>query len=101
MFKLAFVSLFMVCFVTVAVAQDAKPYKDGGCGNQPSAPKPGTKPDEYMRYLRHDYKKLMDAQVKAGNIVRWSVYNTQTRSPQGGQYYSHHHLCQHGGVDKK
>jgi hypothetical protein len=82
MFKLAFVSLFMVCFATIAVAQDTKPYKDGMVTNlQYLRTKPG-KYDEYMRYLAGDYKKLMDAQVKAGNVVRWGVYTTQTRTPQ-------------------
>ncbi|MBL8519941.1 MAG: hypothetical protein JNK75_04650 [Betaproteobacteria bacterium] len=82
--KLALVSLLMGCFATVAVAQDAKPYKDGTVTNlQYLRTKPG-KYDEYMRYLAGDYKKVMDAQVKAGNIVRWGVYTTQTRTPEEG-----------------
>lgn len=81
-FKFALLSLFIACFATVAIAQDAKPYKDGTVTNLSYIrTKPG-KYDEYMRYLAGDYKKLMDAQVKAGNVVRWGVYTTQTRSPQ-------------------
>ena len=82
MFKSALLSLFIACFATVALAQDAKPYKDGTVTNlQYLRTKPG-KYDEYMRYLAGDYKKVMDAQVKAGNVVRWGVYTTQTRTPQ-------------------
>ena len=43
--------------------------------------KPG-KFDEYMKYLAGDYKKLMEAQIKAGLVVRYAVFSTQARTPQ-------------------
>ena len=36
----------------------------------------------YMKFLDTDYKRLMEAQKKAGLIIDYAVYSTDARTPQ-------------------
>lgn len=38
--------------------------------------------DAYMKFLATDYKRLMEAQKKAGIVVDYSVYSAESRTPQ-------------------
>ena len=79
--KLLLVALAMSGFVATAGAQDAKPYKEGAVTQLSYIKtKPG-KFNDYMKFLAGDYKKLMEANIKAGLVVRYGIYTTQPRNP--------------------
>jgi hypothetical protein len=66
---------------TTAIAQDAKPYKEGPVTELSYIKiKPGGF-DDYMKFLDTTYKTLMEANKKAGLIAGYHVYTTQARSP--------------------
>ena len=68
-------------FVAAASAEDAKAYREGPVTNVSYIrTKPG-KFNEYMNFLDGTYKKLMDANIKAGLVVSYHVYSAQPRSP--------------------
>ena len=76
---LAAVTLFGL--VTSATAQDTKAYKEGAVTQLSYIKvKPG-KFNDYLKYLDGDYKKLMDAYIKAGLVVRYAVYSARARNP--------------------
>ena len=79
--KVLLTGLALFGFVTVATAQDTKAYKEGPVTQLSYIKiKPG-KFDEYMKFLGGNYKKLMDAYVKAGLVVRYGVYSARPRNP--------------------
>lgn len=43
--------------------------------------------EAYLGYLAKEYKPLMEAQKKAGNVVDYSIYRTQPRSPSDPDMY--------------
>jgi hypothetical protein len=64
-----------------ALAQNTRPYKEGAVTELTYVKiKPG-RFDDYMRFLDTDYKKLMEAEKKAGLITGYAVYATNARSP--------------------
>ena len=68
-------------FSATCFAQEAKPYKEGPVTEiSYIKTKPG-KFDDYMSWLDGPYKTLMDAQKKAGLIIRYAVFSTQPRTP--------------------
>ena len=75
-------SLLMFAVLGTAIAQDAKPYKDGPVRQVTFVKiKPGQF-SNYMKYLDSQYKTTMDAMKKAGLITSYAVYETRARSPQ-------------------
>ena len=79
--KMLLLGLALFGLVASAGAQD-KAYKEGPVTQLSFIKvKPG-KFDEYMRYLAGDYKKLMEANIKAGLVVRFAVFSAQARTPQ-------------------
>ena len=78
--KVLLLGLTLFGLVTAATAQDTKAYKDGNVIQLSYIKtKPG-KFDEYMKYLAGDYKKLMEANIKAGLVVRYGVYTARPRT---------------------
>lgn len=79
--KMLLVGMAMFGMVASAAAQEAKSYKEGAV-TQISyiRVKPGQF-DAYMKFLGGDYKKLMEAYIKAGLVVRYGVYTTRARNP--------------------
>lgn len=79
--KMLLVGMAMFGMVASAAAQEAKSYKEGAV-TQISyiRVKPGQF-DAYMKFLGGDYKKLMEAYIKAGLVVRYGVYTTRARIP--------------------
>jgi hypothetical protein len=79
--KMILVGMAMFGMVASAAAQEAKSYKEGAV-TQISyiRVKPGQF-DAYMKFLGGDYKKLMEAYIKAGLVVRYGVYTTRARNP--------------------
>jgi hypothetical protein len=68
--------------LTGAHGQESKPYKEGNVVEVSYIKiKPG-KFDDYMTFLDTRYKALMEANIKAGLIVRYGVYSAQARTPQ-------------------
>ena len=66
-----------------AMAQDAsRPWKDGPVVEVTTVRvKPG-RFDDYMKFLGGSYKKMMDAQVKAGLVTTYRIFAVSPRSPQ-------------------
>ena len=79
--KMFLVGMAMFGMVASAAAQEAKTYKEGPV-TQISyiRVKPGQF-NAYMKFLGGDYKKLMEAYIKAGLVVRYGVYTTRARNP--------------------
>lgn len=79
--KMFLVGMAMFGMVASAAAQEAKSYKEGPV-TQISyiRVKPGQF-NAYMKFLGGDYKKLMEAYIKAGLVVRYGVYTTRARNP--------------------
>ena len=79
--KMLLVGMAMFGMVASAAAQEAKSYKEGPV-TQISyiRVKPGQF-DAYMKFLGGDYKKLMEAYIKAGLVVRYGVFTTRARNP--------------------
>ena len=79
--KVMLLGLALFGLVASATAQEAKPYKEGMVTQLSYIKvKPG-KFDDYMKYLGGNYKKLMEANIKAGLVVRYGIYSTQARTP--------------------
>ncbi|MEP7097669.1 MAG: hypothetical protein ABI748_08400 [Dokdonella sp.] len=63
------------------IAQEAKPYTEGGVTDVSFIRiKPGQF-DNYMKFLDGPYKAEMEALKKAGIVTRYAVAQTQARSP--------------------
>jgi hypothetical protein len=78
--KVILVGLMLSLMGGAAIA--AESYKEGRVVNVAYIKvKPGMY-DAYMKYLDTDYKRLMEAQKKAGIVVEYAVYSTMARSPQ-------------------
>ena len=73
----------MICLMlTTANGQEDKTYKEGMVTQVTYIKiKPG-KFDDYMKFLDTTFKTLMDANVKAGLVVRYSVFQANPRTPQ-------------------
>ena len=72
---------FAFCLALTANGQDAKPYKDGMVTEVSYIKtKPG-KFEEYMKWLDTNFKALMEAEQKAGLVVRYSVFAARPRHP--------------------
>jgi L-rhamnose mutarotase len=68
-------------FTSGALAQDSKFYKDGPVTDVSFIKiKPGQM-DNYMKWLDGPWKKLMEAQKKAGLITGYAVYSSEARNP--------------------
>ena len=79
--KMLLASLALFGLVLSATAQDTKAYKEGAVTQLSYIKiKPG-KFDAYMKYLSGDYKKLMEAYVKAGLVTRYGVYSARAKTP--------------------
>lgn len=72
----------LICCLLGGAAIAAESYKEGHVMNISYIKiKPG-KFDAYMKYLATDYKRLMEAQKKAGLVVDYSVFSAEARNPQ-------------------
>lgn len=79
--KMLLIGLALSGFVATATAQEAKPYKEGVVTHLSYIKvKPG-KFDDYMKFLGGSYRKLMEANIKAGLVVRYGIYSTEARTP--------------------
>lgn len=80
--KILLIGLVLAGFATMGIAQEAKPYKEGPVTEiSYIKTKPG-RFDDYMKFLDTTYKSLMEANKKAGLIIRYAVFSTQPRTPQ-------------------
>jgi hypothetical protein len=68
--------------ISAAMAQEAKPYKEGQVTEISYIKIKSGKFDDYMGFLDTTYKSLMEANKKAGLITGYAVYLSQARSPQ-------------------
>ena len=80
--RTAFLAVLLVGATSItALAQDAKPYKDGPVSDVSYIrTKPGQF-DNYMKWLAGPWKNLMDAQKKAGLVSDYAVYMTEPATP--------------------
>ena len=85
--KLALTLGLVAAVFAAAVRADDAPYRDGPVTLVTSVKiKPG-KQDEYLRYLAGSYKAQLEAQVKAGYVLRWGVYTATARTPHDPDMY--------------
>jgi hypothetical protein len=69
-----FPAFLLISLVSTGVAQQARPYTEGPVVTMDYIrTKPGMF-DKYMEYLDGNYKRLMDAQKKAGIVQDYAVY---------------------------
>jgi hypothetical protein len=69
-------ALLLVSLTSTAVAQQPRPYTEGPVVVMSYIrTKPGMF-DKYMEYLSGNYKRLMEAQKKAGIVTDYAVYNS-------------------------
>jgi hypothetical protein len=69
-------AVLLLCLTSTAVAQQPRPYTEGPVVVMSYIrTKPGAF-DKYMEYLDGNYKRLMDAQKKAGIITDYAVYSS-------------------------
>ena len=68
-------------------AQDTRPYSEGTVSVITHVKILDGQYDNYMAYLSKTYKPLMEAQAKAGNIVRWAVYDARPRNKHDADVY--------------
>lgn len=79
--KLFLAVLILSGLVATASAQESKAYKEGPVTQISYIKiKPG-KFDAYMKYLAGDYKKLMEAYIKAGLVTRYGVFSARAKTP--------------------
>lgn len=79
--KLFLAVLTLSGLVATASAQASKAYKEGPVTQISYIKiKPG-KFDAYMKYLAGDYKKLMEAYIKAGLVTRYGVFSARAKTP--------------------
>ena len=79
--KLFLAALTLSGLVATASAQETKAYKEGPVTQISYIKiKPG-KFDAYMKYLAGDYKKLMEAYIKAGLVTRYGVFSARAKTP--------------------
>jgi hypothetical protein len=66
----------LVCLASTGVAQQPRPYTEGPVVVMSYIPtKPGMF-DKYMEYLAGNYKRLLEAQKKAGLVTDYAVYSS-------------------------
>ncbi len=78
--KMILVGLMLSLMGSAALA--AESYKEGHVVNVADVRvKPGMY-DAYMKFFATDYKRLMEAQKKAGIVIDYSIYSAEARTPQ-------------------
>jgi hypothetical protein len=85
-FCIAGALLALATFAPVAYA-DGRDYNDGPVVNVSSIRTVDGHLDEYMHWLATTYKKLMEAQKKAGLITSYSVMVVEARGPNDPDIY--------------
>lgn len=72
---------------TIALAQDALPYKDGVVVVVTSVRTQPGKFNEYFRYLSGPYSRIMNQAKKDGLLLNYSFMAAQPRSPHDPDLY--------------
>lgn len=78
--------LLLLCVSSPLLAQD-RAYTEGTVSVVTSVKLMDGQGEAYMNYLAKEYKPVMDAQKKAGNVLDYGVYRTQARSPNDPDMY--------------
>ncbi|MBK9657386.1 MAG: hypothetical protein IPO66_18855 [Rhodanobacteraceae bacterium] len=78
--------LLLLCASSSLFAQD-RAYTEGTVSVVTSVKIMDGQGEAYMNYLAKTYKPLMEAQKKAGNVLDYSVYRTQARTPNDPDMY--------------
>lgn len=78
--------LLLLCASSSLFAQD-RAYTEGTVSVVTSVKIMPGQGETYMGYLAKEYKPVMEAQKKAGNVLDYSVYRTMARSPSDPDMY--------------
>jgi hypothetical protein len=74
------VAIAALCFLPILVIAEDRPYSLGPVTSVSYIRvKPGQY-DNYMRYLAGPYRKQLEANVKAGLVVSWKVFDASPRN---------------------
>jgi hypothetical protein len=74
--------LFLLFAVPAVAQQPARPYTEGPVTDVQFIRVKFGHFDEYMTFLAGPYKRLMEAQQKAGVITGWAVYASDSRDQE-------------------
>jgi hypothetical protein len=78
--------LLLLCASSSLFAQD-RAYTEGTVSVVTSVKVMDGQGEAYLNYLAKEYKPVMEAQKKAGNVLDYSVYRTMPRSPSEPNLY--------------
>lgn len=73
--------------VTSATAQDDRPYGEGPVSVITSVKVMDGQYENYMVYLAKTYRPMMEAQKKAGLVLRWAIYDANPRNDSEADLY--------------
>lgn len=85
--SIALLGLAMFCLSATGLAQSQRSYDEGAVVTVSSIRGKDGQWDAYMDYLAGPYKRLLDAQKEAGQILDHGVYATNPRSPSEPNLY--------------
>ncbi len=78
--------VILLCASSPLLAQD-RVYTEGTVSVVTSVKLMDGQGEAYLGYLAKEYKPVMEAQKKAGNVLDYSVYRTMARSPDDPDLY--------------
>ncbi len=78
--------LLLLCASSPLFAQD-RAYTEGTVSVVTSVRVMDGQGETYLNYLAKEYKPVMEAQKKAGNVLSYTVYQTMARSPNDPNMY--------------
>lgn len=84
---LLWAALCCCALVLPASAQDKRSYSEGPVIEVTSVKIMDGQFDNYMTYLQSQYKRVMEAQKKAGIILGYSIYSANARLPDEPDLY--------------
>jgi len=83
----ALAGLFAFAMMTGAASAADRPYTEGPVSIVTSVKTQPGMDDAYMAWLQTNWKKNLEAQKAAGNVLGYAVYSTQARSPDEPDLY--------------
>ena len=80
-------SVLLLLFASATVSAQDRVYTEGTVSMVTSVKLMDGQGEAYMGYLAKEYKPVMEAQKKAGNVLDYAVYRTTAKSPNDPDMY--------------
>lgn len=81
------VAVLLCAFVAPVAAQEEYAYTEGAVVEVTAVKIHDGQFDNYMKYLQGQYKRVMEAQKKAGIVLDYGIYATYARNPDEPDLY--------------